>query len=310
MNYNFDVDYVFPYVNNEEKVWRETYEKDCARRKARPAAAGARFADWGLISFLVKGIIKNLDWIRYIFLIVSNPEQVPNSIQKYVDKGKVKVVLHKDFIPEQFLPTFNSTTIEQFLHLIPGLADHFIYGNDDMYPLNPMKKSQFFVDEEHIRINYHIRDFSKSKKAQFDKVTLRSCNIIKEHWGLLPVDWVKYYVRPFHSVTPMIKSHNQMVADKLKDIIYPNIGPIRTDRQVNQYIFPNYEILVNNAETSDINFTYKSTSCQLDTLIKTIKDPTVDLLCFNDSDGIYRASLYSHRKDIQHAFAERLQVAE
>ena len=44
-------------------------------------------------------------------------------------------------MPQQCLPTFNSTTIEMFLPKIPDLAEHFIYGNDDMYPMAPSQPS-------------------------------------------------------------------------------------------------------------------------------------------------------------------------
>ena len=63
-----------------------------------------------------------------VFLLVSGETQVPS----WVDRSVVNVVLHKDIIPERFLPTFNSTTIEMFMHRIPGLGEEFLYFNDDM----------------------------------------------------------------------------------------------------------------------------------------------------------------------------------
>ena len=54
-------------------------------------------------------------------------------------KGTIKVrdlVNHKDYIPEQFLPTYNSVVIERYLHRIPDLAEHFVYFNDDFYIIN------------------------------------------------------------------------------------------------------------------------------------------------------------------------------
>ena len=81
-----------------------------------------------------------MQFIRTVHLVVSNKEQVP----EWLDQSKVHVVLHEDIIPKELLPTFNSTTIEMFLHKIPGLAEHFIYSNDDMMPMNKMDVHDFF----------------------------------------------------------------------------------------------------------------------------------------------------------------------
>jgi hypothetical protein len=84
-----------------------------------------------------------MPFVRTVHLVVSNVEQVP----EWLDQSKIHVVLHKEIIPESLLPTFNSTTIEMFLYRIPGLAEHFIYSNDDMFPINSMSAEDFFKDE-------------------------------------------------------------------------------------------------------------------------------------------------------------------
>ena len=55
----------------------------------------------------------------------------------WINQENVNIVLHEMIIPQDLLPTFNSTTIEMFLPLIPDLAEHFIYGNDDIFVLKP-----------------------------------------------------------------------------------------------------------------------------------------------------------------------------
>ena len=42
---------------------------------------------------------------------------------------------------------FNSRSIETKIHHIPGLAEHFIYFNDDMILLRKVSKSDFFIDD-------------------------------------------------------------------------------------------------------------------------------------------------------------------
>lgn len=54
--------------------------------------------------------------------------------------------MHEEFIPKQFLPTFNANTIEMFMHRIEGLSELFIYGNDDTYVFNHCSQTDFFID--------------------------------------------------------------------------------------------------------------------------------------------------------------------
>ena len=60
------------------------------------------------------------------------------------DNPKLNIVNHKDYIPEEYLPTFNANTIELNLHRIDGLAEQFVYFNDDMFITAPTKPEDFF----------------------------------------------------------------------------------------------------------------------------------------------------------------------
>uniref|UniRef100_UPI0015CEABF5 stealth conserved region 3 domain-containing protein n=2 Tax=Enterobacterales TaxID=91347 RepID=UPI0015CEABF5 len=57
---------------------------------------------------------------------------------------RVRIVDHSDIIESQYLPTFNSHVIEAHLHKIPGLAEHFIYFNDDVFVARPLPAGHFF----------------------------------------------------------------------------------------------------------------------------------------------------------------------
>jgi len=48
-------------------------------------------------------------------------------------------------MPLESLPTFNSHAIEANIHKIKGLADHFIYLNDDFFFSKDVKKEDFFL---------------------------------------------------------------------------------------------------------------------------------------------------------------------
>jgi hypothetical protein len=61
---------------------------------------------------------------------------------------KIEIVDHKTILAgyEQYLPTFNSLVIETAMHRIPGLADRFIYFNDDFFLNRPQTAEDWFTD--------------------------------------------------------------------------------------------------------------------------------------------------------------------
>ena len=102
-----------------------------------------RYRDWELMRYWFRGIEKFAPWVRKVFFVCG---QEPPA---WLDSScpKLQIVRHEEFIPEQFLPTFSSHPIELNMHRIPGLSEQFIYFNDDMFLVSPMKEEQFFKNE-------------------------------------------------------------------------------------------------------------------------------------------------------------------
>ena len=63
-----------------------------------------------------------------------------------VDNPQLCLIDHRDYIPAEGLPTFNSRTIEMNIHRTPGLLEHYVYFNDDMALLRPLEPDFYFRD--------------------------------------------------------------------------------------------------------------------------------------------------------------------
>ena len=61
-----------------------------------------------------------------------------------IDHEKLVVIDHTDIIAKEYLPVFNSNAIEMNLHRIKGLAENFVYFNDDMYLTAPVSTNRLF----------------------------------------------------------------------------------------------------------------------------------------------------------------------
>lgn len=278
------VDFVVPYVDNQDKVWRKAYLDYVNKRNLFARVeniSGLRYKDIGLIKYQLKLVEKFMPFINKIYLLVSNIEQVPSDI----NKDKVVVVLHKDFIPREYLPTFNSTTIEMFLWNIPNLSEHFIYANDDMIPTKEMAITDFFENDK-IKINF-LNGTLKRVDSNFFYQCVNSCHHIQDrlHKQYNELDFYK----PMHSFTPMIKSHCLEAYKSIEDLIKPHIWAFRTYKQHNQYIYPIYENEKYGTLPSSVDFVY--TECASE------EDFTHQIICINQVKGNDNAKLIINELD-------------
>ncbi len=123
--------------------WREEFARYSDRSDAeKNGVSEARFRDGGFLRYWFRGVEKFAPWVRRIHFVTSGqkPEWLDTS------NPRIHLVDHSDFIPKEFLPTYNSVVIERYIHRIPGLADRFVYFNDDFYIINHLTPGRFFRD--------------------------------------------------------------------------------------------------------------------------------------------------------------------
>lgn len=280
MKVPFEIDYVFPWVNDGDPVWRKTYEDYCIKTQSYIRLNdfhNERFRDWGLLRYLFRSIAQNMPWIRKVHLIVSNSEQVP----QWVNEENINVVLHKDIMPEKYLPTFNSTAIEMFIPDIPDLAEHFIYANDDMFPINPTEPSDWFTEDGRPKYNMRELDAKKATSKQFSIVCSRQWWIMND---LLHINTTRTkYKRPWHCAIPMVKAQCFKARELLGDKLKKSISHFRTAENFNQYIYANYCDLIGYRVDSEIDFTYVGAKGLV--MLDTLKNCTSQVICVNDCDS-------------------------
>jgi len=139
------IDVVIPWVDDRDPLWRlerNAYlQQNTSITKLHNFDNGKdRFRSWDNLQYIFRGIEEHMPWVRKIHLVTNG--QMPQWLR--LENPKLNFVQHSDYIPSGFLPTFNSHVIELNLHRIPGLAEHFIYFNDDTYVIRPMKPTDFF----------------------------------------------------------------------------------------------------------------------------------------------------------------------
>ena len=136
-----EIDFVVTWVDMADPEFRIVLAEYSGRQKEDPnGTSEARFRDPGFLKYWFRGVEKFAPWVRKIHFVTNG--QVPAWLD--TSNPKLQLVKHSDFIPGEFLPTFNSVVIERYMHRIPGLADRFVYFNDDFYIIRPVSPERFF----------------------------------------------------------------------------------------------------------------------------------------------------------------------
>ena len=262
------MDIVITYVNGLDPVWQQDYEKYTSQ-----PVLEKRFRDWGTLRYLFRGIAENMPFIRKVHLVVSHESQVP----EWIDRNEVHIVLHKDIIPAEYLPTFNCNPIEMHLHRIEGLDEEYLYFNDDVFPMKPCSATDFF-DGGHcyLGMSRHLFVFD-----MFKRICRNSDTLARKALGLRSS---LLFLRPQHVCTPMFKSECEELYDKVKEeIAKTSSARTRNGENLNQYLFLDYMFLKGRLVRHRLSKKHFSVGIVSgEKLRKFITQPSHKLVCVND----------------------------
>ena len=132
------IDFVITWVDGDDPEWRA--QKASYSPKGMTDNSEARYRDWGLLPYWFRGVEKFAPWVRTVHFVTWG------HLPKWLNQNapKLHIVRHEDYIPGQFLPTFNCNPLGVHLHRIPGLSQKFVYFNDDFFLIRPVKETDFF----------------------------------------------------------------------------------------------------------------------------------------------------------------------
>lgn len=284
-----DMDAIITYVNGNDPLWRAEYEA-----AAKIPLLDKRFRDWGTLKYLLRGIETCMPFVQNVYLIVSGQSQIPD----WADTSSLIPVLHKDIIPEGFLPTFNSCSIEMFMHRIPGLDERFLYFNDDMYPLAPCREEDFFPAGRPA-IGFEKCFFAS---AMYKRQSMNADHLARKALGMKPG---RFFYRPQHICSPMLLSLSKEAFAKEEDEISRRVTRTRDMKNVNQYFYLDYALYKGDGLRRKLSCKHFSMAIASPSKIASyIVSPKRSLACINDvemSDVKYEAA----RKAILEAFQSR-----
>ncbi|WP_326562542.1 stealth conserved region 3 domain-containing protein [Micromonospora sp. NBC_01796] len=156
----FPIDAVYTWFDGTDPHWRSRYQ--AARHRQAPTgtqtADEPHRPDRDDLRHSLRSLHLYAPWLRHIYLVTDG--QVPRWLD--VRQPGLTVVGHRElFTADAVLPTFNPYAIESVLHLIPGLAEHFLYLGGNVLLGRPVLPGTFFHPNGLTR-------FFPSRSAQID----------------------------------------------------------------------------------------------------------------------------------------------
>lgn len=209
------IDLVYLWVDGSDPVWQAkrnaligSVEKDM------PENCKGRYADNDELKYSLRSVAMYAPWIRRVFIVTDG--QVPAWLD--VSSQKVKIVDHTEIMPEESLPCFNSCLIEHYLYRIPGLAERFLYANDDMYLNKEVTPGDFFTRDGFpvVRLTRKplrkLRWFWRERICRnplknYSATIALAARLVEKKYG------VYYSGMPHHNIDAYLKSDYRHVAE-------------------------------------------------------------------------------------------------
>ena len=132
-----NIDFIIYWVDGSDVDWQK---KKALYKGSDYQNNAARFRDWGILRYWFRAVEEYAPWVNRVFFVADS--QRPKWLN--FNHPKLVYIDHQDFIPHEFLPTFQANTIELNFHRIKGLSEHFVVFNDDMYINAPISPEYYF----------------------------------------------------------------------------------------------------------------------------------------------------------------------
>lgn len=235
-----EIDIVYLWVDGSDPEWQARRSAFTGKKlDSTETNCKGRYADNDELKYNLRALEKYAPWIRHVFIVTDN--QTPAWLD--TSNPKVTVVDQKEILPEISRPCYNSSLIEHFLYKIPGLSEHFLYANDDMFLNKPVSPDVFFAPDglPIIRlIHTRLRDCYLAFRNKvlgvpykyYIRTLRKSAELVEKKYG------VYYKGKPHHNIDAYLKSSCQRTAETF----WPEISEVldnhvRKDNDIQRVIY-------------------------------------------------------------------------
>ena len=248
---SFPIDIVYSWVNGHDKNFcaiKNKYLKEYVKNKTKYVddIKDCIFVGNDELKYSLRSIEKNASWINHIY-IITGFNQVPEWLN--TKHPKITIIPQESILPSDAGPIFNSCAIEACIANIPGLSEHFLLANDDMFFNMPVNPDYFFDESGRAKFRCIYRKNGRIPRDSRSIHLLQLINSAREIERVFGVDF--YSFKSSHGIDPYIKSsiieccEHPMLIDSIKTTKYHKF---RDETDIHRLIFNLYDVLKNRAD--------------------------------------------------------------
>lgn len=329
MSKNSKIDFVIMWVDGADREWLGRKKK--YQNNLDVDDEVCRYRDWDNLQYLFRGIEKYTPWVNKVHLVTDH--QVPSWLN--LSHPKLNLIFHEDFLPEKYLPTFNSHTIELNLHRIKDLSEQFVLFNDDMFIIDYMRPDDFFKNG--LPVDSAIMGLlSPSFRAPINKYIYNNVSLINDRFSkhsviinnlskwlspkygkhlfrnIMLLPWSKFSsFYNHHLPTNFLKeSFKEAWEEECEVLDRTSRFKFREDTDVSQWFFRYWQLAKNNFYPDNLSKRGKMYSVQTEKDVLDIKKYILSqkgkLICINDNEKLSERDFAQFSKLINNYFDELL----
>ncbi|MDD3303381.1 MAG: stealth family protein [Clostridia bacterium] len=318
------IDFVILWVDGNDPEWIN--EKNMHSHRGGDQQEN-RFRDCENLHYLFRSIEKYANWVNNIFFVTWG--HIPPWLN--TKNKKIKIVRHEDFIPNEYLPTFNSNVIELNLHRIKDLSEHFVLLNDDLFLLKDTNPSDFFINNlptdvyvENIQVASFYNDIHFFMKANILAIINKYFNkkelIKKNFFKMINYKYGKFNFRTlkylsikkkfcgfwnFHAPQPYLKKTFLEVWEKEgENLDLACHNKFRQSTDLGHYLCRYWQMVSGKFIPKKDETKYFVYNNNNDDLISALKTHKYKMICINDA--YVNIDFHKVKNEINQVFAEIL----
>ena len=280
---DFDIDLVFSWVDGTAIEFQRARAKRMASYVVGDGDdSEARYRQIDELRYALRSVYMFAPWVRRIFIATDSPRPA-----WLADDPRVTIMPSEKFFKDlSDLPTHNSHAVEAQLHRIPGISEHFLYSNDDMFFGRPVRPDLFFSPggiskfvEAETRIGLGQNAVHRSG---FENAARVNRELLQQRFGRITTRHLE------HCAAPLRKSVLfEMEREFSAEFARTTASPFRsaTDISVTNSLYHYYGLMTGRAVVqTDARVKYIETTLatslkEMDTLLK---KRSMDMFCLND----------------------------
>ena len=322
------IDFVVLWVDGSDINWLKEKNK-YSPKKIDITNSALRYRDYGTLKYFFRAIEKNAPWVNKVHFVTWG--HLPDWLN--IDNPKIHIVKHEDFIPKKYLPTFNSNVIQYYLDRIPGISDKFVMFDDDMFIINKVNDTDFFVGDKICDVFGEKPLWYSKKGDKYPHCLLNNLQVINENYSKKNVykkNWFKYFnpkygfelnfrtllLLPFEEFTGIYTQHicqayTKAYYKKFWDLCGEELEEASNNRfrdrsDYSTFLIKYLEVLDGNFIPRSIKFglKYEIHSDNTVKICQAIEKQKSKILCINDSDTDFDFEIA--KKELQNAFEKIL----